>query len=316
GGIDWGNIENKATANDLSGTDIQLVDTATTNTDMRGTDSAALASVLGALADAAAAGDPTSADTLMQYIKQLINTLEGAVGIPVYPAEAAPANNVSIAEAVLAIYNDTVGLAGSAMRGTDSGATATDLATAQADLDTITGLGGVIIDDSAANDTTLSDALLDETLSGHVGAGTVGKSITDIEADTNELQADDVPTLIAAVQSDTNDLQTRTPAALIGGRMDSDVEAINASTTAAIQLALSAAQIESGVCEGTPSTTVIQTDLAETQDDIYIGRVVIFTSGNARGEATDITDYTGSTGTLTVTALANAPTASDTFILI
>lgn len=39
-GIDWGNIENKTTANDLSGTDIQLCDTVTTNTDMRGTDSA------------------------------------------------------------------------------------------------------------------------------------------------------------------------------------------------------------------------------------------------------------------------------------
>lgn len=43
GGIDWGNIENKTTANDLSATDIQLVDTTTTNTDMRGTDSALLA---------------------------------------------------------------------------------------------------------------------------------------------------------------------------------------------------------------------------------------------------------------------------------
>lgn len=36
-GIDWGNIENKTTANDLSATDIQLVDTTTTNTDMVGT---------------------------------------------------------------------------------------------------------------------------------------------------------------------------------------------------------------------------------------------------------------------------------------
>jgi uncharacterized glyoxalase superfamily protein PhnB len=95
-----------------------------------------------------------------------------------------------------------------------------------------------------------------------------------------------------------------------------NVMEINSNTTAAGQLALSADTIENGACEGTPSTTVIQTDLAETQDDIYIGRVVIFTSGNARGEATDITDYTGATGTLTVTALSNAPSAADTFILI
>lgn len=43
-GIDWGNVENQSTTVDLSGTDIQLCDTVTTNTDMRGTDSALLAS--------------------------------------------------------------------------------------------------------------------------------------------------------------------------------------------------------------------------------------------------------------------------------
>ncbi|KKK83311.1 hypothetical protein LCGC14_2794670 [marine sediment metagenome] len=42
-GIDWGNIENPTTAVDLSGTDIQLCDTTTTNTDMVGTNSALLA---------------------------------------------------------------------------------------------------------------------------------------------------------------------------------------------------------------------------------------------------------------------------------
>jgi len=119
-GIDWANVENPTTVLDLAGTDIQLVDTTTTNTDMRGTDSAALASVLGALADAAAAGDPTSADTIMQYLKQLINTLEGTVGIPTYPASVDPANNVSLAEAIRAISDDVTGVAGSAMRGTDS----------------------------------------------------------------------------------------------------------------------------------------------------------------------------------------------------
>jgi hypothetical protein len=43
-GIDWGNIENPTTVLDLAGTDINLVDTTTTNSDMRGTESAALAS--------------------------------------------------------------------------------------------------------------------------------------------------------------------------------------------------------------------------------------------------------------------------------
>lgn len=111
-------------------------------------------------------------------------------------------------------------------------------------------------------------------------------------------------------------LGSKLPAALVGGLMSSDMTAISTSTPAADQLEKSALQIISGACEGTPSATVIQTDLAETSDDIYIGRTVIFTSGAAKDEATDITDYTGATGTLTVTALANAPSASDTFIII
>ena len=43
-GIDWGNVENPGTTVDLSATDIRLCDTVTTNTDMRGTNNALLAS--------------------------------------------------------------------------------------------------------------------------------------------------------------------------------------------------------------------------------------------------------------------------------
>jgi flagellar hook-basal body complex protein FliE len=74
---------------------------------MRGTDNAALASVLGALADAAATGDPDSADTAMSLMKQIINNLIGAAGIGTWPAAAAPGNAVSIAEALRAVYDDT-----------------------------------------------------------------------------------------------------------------------------------------------------------------------------------------------------------------
>ena len=45
-GIDWGNVENPSTSVDLSATAINLCDTVTTNTDMRGTDSAATAAAL------------------------------------------------------------------------------------------------------------------------------------------------------------------------------------------------------------------------------------------------------------------------------
>jgi hypothetical protein len=104
-GVDWANVEAPTSTVGLSNT---TVGTVTTNTDMRGTDSAALASVVGALADAAAAGDPTEADTLMQYAKQLVNVLVGTAGVTTFPAGAAPANGVSLAEALRATYDFSV----------------------------------------------------------------------------------------------------------------------------------------------------------------------------------------------------------------
>jgi len=84
------------------------------------TGNVALASVVGALTDAAADGDPTTGETLMQYIKQLINILVGTAGVVTFPAEAAPANAVSLAEVIRAIHADVTGLNGDTMRGTDS----------------------------------------------------------------------------------------------------------------------------------------------------------------------------------------------------
>lgn len=103
----------------INGGRLDLLLDAIPTTAMRGTDNAALASVVGALADAAAAGDPTNADTIMQYVKQLINTIEGTAGIPAFPAEAAPGNDVSLAEVIRAIHADVTGLNGDVMVGTN-----------------------------------------------------------------------------------------------------------------------------------------------------------------------------------------------------
>ena len=78
-----------------------------------------LLAVIGALDNAAAAGQVTSADTLMQYIKQLINILIGTDGIGTFPAESAPGNGVSLSEVIRAIHADVTGLNGSAMVGTN-----------------------------------------------------------------------------------------------------------------------------------------------------------------------------------------------------
>lgn len=91
----------------VNGERLDLLLDAIPTTAMRGTDDAALASVVGALNNVAAAGDPTDADTLVQYIKQLINVLVGTAGVGTYPVAAAPGNAVSLAEILRSIYDDT-----------------------------------------------------------------------------------------------------------------------------------------------------------------------------------------------------------------
>ena len=58
---------------------------------------------------------------------------------------------------------------------------------------------------------------------------------------------------------------------------------------------------------GTLSTTEMTTNLTETTDDHYNGRVLVFTSGTLAGQATNITDYDGASKKLTFTALTEAP---------
>ena len=113
----------------------------------------------------------------------------------------------------------------------DDLATSTALATAQTDLDTITGSDGVTLattqslyapakaGDSMALTAGAVDAILDETLTAHVTADSLGVAIKDILADTNELQADDYPTTLATLA---------TAAAL--ATVDTNVDAILADT--------------------------------------------------------------------------------------
>jgi hypothetical protein len=83
-------------------------------------------------------------------------------------------------------------------------------------------------------------------------------------------------------------------------------------------MAVGAHTVIFGACTGTPTTTSTDTDLTGYSDDQLIGRTVIFTSGNAEGEATDIKDYTNTGGVLDFTgaALAVAPASGDTFVIL
>lgn len=95
---------------------------------------------LGLATNAAATGDPGTAKTGIAYLKQLVNILVGTDGVATFPAEAAPANAVSLAEVIRAIHADVTGLNGAAMRGTDNAALASAYTAARAAfLDNING---------------------------------------------------------------------------------------------------------------------------------------------------------------------------------
>lgn len=162
------------------------------------------------------------------------------------------------------------------------------------------------------------DAILDiiagdvVNIDGAAMRGTDSAALASVctEARLAQLAAANLPTDVDAILA-------RLPAALVGGRMDSDVEAINNSTAAADQLALSAATIVNGAAEaGTLSTTQMSTDLAEATNDHYNGCVLIWTSGVLLNQRTDVTGYAGVNGVLTYTAITEVPGAGDTFILV
>jgi hypothetical protein len=155
-----------------------------------------------------------------------------------------------------------------------------------------------------------------------------------ILADTNELQTDwaDAGRLdaildaIKAVTDAVPDSGAMTSIAQASAltTVDTVVDAIKVITdalgaTAAANLALSmgAAGCVTGAAEaGTLSTTVMTSDLAEATDDHYIGRAIIWTSGVLLGQASDLTDYSGTAGAVTYTAVTEAPSAGDAFIIV
>ncbi|MCH7793173.1 MAG: hypothetical protein IID31_12950, partial [Planctomycetes bacterium] len=49
--------------------------------------------------------------------------------------------------------------------------------------------------------------------------------------------------------------------------------------------------------------------------DHYKGRIVTWTSGVLNGQSSDITAYVGTNGVLTYTAVTEAPSATDSFVI-
>lgn len=184
-------------------------------------------------------------------------------------------------------------------------------------VDTGTTLDGKIDTIDANVDAILVDT--GTTLDGKIN--TIDTNVDAILVDTGTTldgKIDTIGTNVDAVLVDTGTtLPALLPAALVGGKMDANVGAISASTTAADNLEASALGIvPSSVNDAGATITSFVSALTEATDDHYNGRIIVFTSGDVAGQATDITDYTGATKTITMTALTEAPANSVTFVIV
>ena len=95
-----------------------------------------------------------------------------------------------------------------------------------------------------------------------------------------------------------------------------DAKSISDDATAADRLEATMEGVVVGAAEaGTLSITQMTTDLTEATNDHYIGRIVTWTTGVLAGQSSDITDYLGATGMLTYTAVTEAPSAADVFVI-
>lgn len=126
---------------------------------------------------------------------------------------------------------------------------------------------------------------------------------------------------LATVQSDTDNIQTRLPAALVGGRMASDAEAISGDANAGTNLRRSVlGNVICTVGSSSTTTSIVTSSMtpAASVTDQFKGRVLTFERDTAtaalRGQGTDITANTAA-GVLTVTALTVAPASGDLFTI-
>ena len=135
----------------------------------------------------------------------------------------------------------------------------------------------------------------------------------DTEIAAIKAKTDNIPASPAAVGSE----MTLEDDAITSGKFD---ESTAHPVTTAMQKAGSTIVTGTVSHDNTVATTTVfySDDITEATADHYNGRIVIFTSGPLKDQATDITDYELDTGEgkFTVTALTEAPGDNVTFVIV
>jgi len=181
----------------------------------------------------------------------------------------------------------------------------------------------VIVDSILADTADIQPKIGTPTADLSADIAVVKAETATIVADTNELQTDDVPGLIAAL----NDLSSAEVNTQVDSALDTAIPGSPASgsineTIKRLARSVGVVQeftVDTGVFSSTTSecqVDAVDIDSLEGTDDHYIGRVMLFTSGVLKHQATDISDYDGTNKRFSFTALTEAPGNNDTFIVV
>ena len=98
--------------------------------------------------------------------------------------------------------------------------------------------------------------------------------------------------------------------------MNADIVKVNTNTTAATNMRETALGITLGTVQSGSTTTVIKTNLTETTNDHYNGQIIAFTTGALAGQKATVLDYSGTSRDLTISAITEAPSNGDSFVLV
>lgn len=159
-----------------------------------------------------------------------------------------------------------------------------------------------------------------ETIKTQSVAAAAGVTFPATLASTTNITAGTITTVTSVTgltASDVGSIKTKTDSLTFtsAGKVDANMLAISGSSTAADNLKAGGLGLVSSTCSTGSTTTSIVTNLTEATDDHYNGRVITFTSGVLAGQTTSISDYNGTTKALTVVALTEAPSNTDTFVI-
>jgi hypothetical protein len=156
-------------------------------------------------------------------------------------------------------------------------------------------------------------AIWDQVTSTLTVAGSIGKVLVDnINAAISSRSSS------SELSTHDTDIKAKLPSALIDGRIDANLGAINNSITAAQKLALSTGDglVTGAIVTGfTPTLTQFKTNLSSSVDDFYNGHLLYFTDGSQKGQIFEVADYDGATKVITITASTGVPEVGDNFIL-